>query len=567
MANELSVGSISTTTGATRLFGTNSKIDTETLVKAAYEAKRLPAVRLERKIEQNEAKVAAYGELRGLLQNLKSAAAGLRNPPGALGLRDNLFEAKEAYLSSSTTTAPNTLLGIDLEPGAASGSFDLVVERLATAEKRSSASVGGSTVSLADGWNAGVAFAGELSLGLAGGTQTTIAVDGTMTLANLKDAINAVAGETGVRANVLKVADGDHRLVLTGAETGKAIALANGTGDDVLGAMGLSTIQAAQTSRVRVDGVQVERSGNTIGDLVEGATISLFRAEPGTTVTIGVEPSLAPIKDGITGFVDAYNELRGFIERNNARSESGQAAEGAVLIGDRVLRSLADRMANLVGASVPGAPSGGLATLRDIGIRLDETNRLVVDNAALDQKLLADLDGVRGVLEFGFSASSPDIRVLGRTNALSDTSFLLAIADSNGDGIPESASFDGVAAEIVGRSIKGAPGTAYEGLELAWIGTGSDTIAVQVRPGIADRLFNEIEGALDLAKGPIERAIDDLGGMNEAYRRQIATVDERAEAARALLIERFTAMETALSLANTMLQQVRAQMDSMSADR
>lgn len=565
MANELSLGNVSTSTGATRLFGTNSKIDTETLVKAAYEAKRLPAVRLERKIEQNDAKAAAYGELRGLLGDLKTAVAGLRNPPGAFGARENLFEAKEAYLSSSTLTAPGTLVGVDIEPGAASGSFDLVVERLATAEKRLSASVAGSAAKLGDAWNGGTAFSGELRLGLAGGAERTIAVDGDMTLASLKDAINAVSADTGVKASILKLGDGDHRLTLTGAETGKAIALANGTGDDVLGRMGLTTTQTAQGSRVLVDGVAVERSGNTITDLNDGMTVSLFRAEPGTTVTVGVEPSLAPIKDGITGFVDAYNAIRTFIDRNTALDDNGKAKEGAVLLGDRVLRSLSDSLAGLIGQSVPGTPAGKLATLRDIGVSLDENNRLAVDNATLDKKLLADLDGVRGVLEFGFKASSAEVRVLNRTNALRDTSFSLAIT-ANPDGSPATATFDGVPAEIVGGRIKGVAGTPYEGLDLAWVGSGPATIAIEARPGIADRLFNAVDDALNEAGGPLKRAIDDLGGLNETYRRQIATIDERAEAVRERLIARFTAMETALAMANAMMEQIRAQMNAGSND-
>lgn len=564
MANELSVGNVSTSTGATRLFGTNSKIDTETLVKAAYEAKRLPAVRLERKIEQNDAKAAAYGELRDLLTDLKTAVAGLRNPPGADRARDNLFEAKEAYLSSSTTTAPGTLVGVDIEPGAASGSFDIVVERLATAEKRLSASVAGNTAKLADAWG-GATFAGELRLGLAGGAERTVAVSGDMTLANLKDAINAVSADTGVKASILKLGDGDHRLTLTGAETGKALALANGTGDDVLGRMGLTTTQAAQGSRVLIDGVAVERSGNTITDLNEGMTVSLFRAEPGTTVTVGVEPSLAPIKEGITGFADAYNAIRGFIDRNTALDDSGKAKSDAVLIGDRVLRSLSDSLAGLIGQGVPGMAAGGLATLRDIGISLDENNRLAVDDAALDKKLLADLDGVRGVLEFGFKASSAEVRVLNRSNALRDTSFSLAITASP-DGSPSAATFDGVPAEIVGGRIKGVAGTPYEGLELAWVGKGPATIAIAARPGIADRLFNAVDDALNEAGGPLQRAIDDLGGLSETYRRQIATIDERAEAARERLIARFTAMETALALANAMMEQVRAQMNAGSSN-
>ena len=63
-----------------------------------------------------------------------------------------------------------------------------------------------------------------------------------MTVHDLRDAINAVSRDSGVTASVVKVADGDHRLVLTGAETGCAITLGSEPGgDDVLAKMGLTS--------------------------------------------------------------------------------------------------------------------------------------------------------------------------------------------------------------------------------------------------------------------------------------------------------------------------------------
>ena len=137
-----SVGTLSTSTGVARLIGTSSKIDTDSLVTAAYEAKRAPAVRLESSIKSNEAKSAAYGDLKSLLTSLKNAVAGLRNPLGALSATDNLFEAKEAYLTSSSTTAATSLVGVDVTPGTAKGSFTMSVGRLATVEKQASLGVG-----------------------------------------------------------------------------------------------------------------------------------------------------------------------------------------------------------------------------------------------------------------------------------------------------------------------------------------------------------------------------------------------------------------------------------------
>ena len=53
-------------------------------------------MRLEQRISRNEARVAALGELKTLLQRLKDAVAGLRNPPGLLGVNENVFERKQA---------------------------------------------------------------------------------------------------------------------------------------------------------------------------------------------------------------------------------------------------------------------------------------------------------------------------------------------------------------------------------------------------------------------------------------------------------------------------------------
>ena len=563
--SSLSVGSLSTSTGVARLTGTASEIDTDSLVTAAYGAKRAPAVRLESRIKSNEAKSAAYGELKKLLTSLKDAMASLRNPPGALSKADNLFEAREAYLTSSSTTAATSLVGIDVTPGTGMGSFSLSVERLATVEKQASLSVGATDAELADAWNGGIAFSGELRIGLEGGSSSSVTVDGTMTVYELRNAINAVADASGVAASVLKVGGGDYRLVLTGKETGKAISLTNGAGDDVLTGMGLSKIQAAQTARLSVDGVTVERAGNTIDDLYAGLTLSLYKAEPATTVTVAVESSLSTIKDGIQKFVSAYNDLRSFVAEQSALSDSGTAEDSAVLFGDRTLRSIAESLAGMVGRSVGGGVGGAPTTLRDLGISLDASNQLEIDETKLDQLLLADLDGVRGVLEFGFTSSSPDLRVLSRTNELTDSSFTLSIVDADQDGVPESASFDGVAANIAGGRILGRAGTAYAGLSLAWAGHGSATIEVGTRPGIADSMFNALDAALDSSDGLLQRAMDDLDELNAGYQRQIEQIDARAEALRTRLVERYASMEAAMSLAEVMLQQVRAQMDAMSS--
>ncbi|HEX8373680.1 MAG TPA: flagellar cap protein FliD N-terminal domain-containing protein, partial [Geminicoccaceae bacterium] len=276
MAGEVSFGSLSTTGGVTRFTGSSSQIDTGKLVDSLVEARRLPSVRLEAKITRNEAKIAAYDELKGLLQDLKSSVASLRNPPGFLGLRENLFERKEVFYSADTATSPATLLSVAATNEVASGKFEVVVEQLAAARKFSSGSAATADQTLAQAFNGGAAFTGSFTIGLAGAAGgATIAVTGDMDVHDLKAAINAQGAAAGVTASVVKVADNDHRLVVTATATGKEVVLASAGGDDVLALTGLSAdggtsfahpLAVAREARVRIDGVVVSRSGNQITD-------------------------------------------------------------------------------------------------------------------------------------------------------------------------------------------------------------------------------------------------------------------------------------------------------------
>jgi flagellar hook-associated protein 2 len=565
--SSIGFGNLRTDGSTVRLFGTSSGIETDRLVDALVEAKRLPAVRIEKRIAQNEAKIAALNELRGLLRGIRDAVAGLRNPPGILGIDGNLFEKKDVFFSSDTTTRPNELVGVGAANRAQPGTFRLVVERLATAHRIAADPVASRDQTLADAFNGGAGFSGTFSLGLAGGPTAEITVDGSMDLDDLAAAIDAKSGTTGVQARVLKVSDTDYRLVLTAAETGRAIELAHVSGDNVPDLVGLTTgggsfanvLQVAQSARVRIDGVAIERSSNLIDDAVAGVTLNLFRADPATTVTVEVQRSAASVREKITAFVEAWNAFRDFLARQSQISDSGEVSKDAVLFGDSTLRAVAGTLGGIVTSDVAGLDPGALSSLAAIGIRLDPNNRLTIDDKRLDDALLGKPDQVRRLFEFTFESSSPDLRVFSRTNALADTRFTVDIVDADGDGVIESATIDGVAADVSGGRIRGRAGTPYEGLTLLWAGRGSTSIGVTATQGIADRLYNAVEAMLDDIDGTVTRAAGRLSADNERHRADIARIDERVERFRRSLIDRFAALERTLSMLDTLLGQVRAQ--------
>ncbi|MFO1035251.1 MAG: flagellar filament capping protein FliD [Geminicoccaceae bacterium] len=569
MADALSLGSLSTSGTTTRLTGTSSGIDTGKLVDALVEAKRIPAVRLEKKIDANTAKQAAYKDLRTKLDALQKAVAGLRNPPGLLGTDGNLFEKKDVYFSSDTTTSPATLLGVSAGNKVAPGSFQVTVDRLATARKFMSDGAASATAALADTFNGGTAFSGSFELGLDGGTTAAIDVDGTMSLQDLKAVVNAKTAQTGISANVLKVADNDWRLVLSAGQTGREVVLNPAGGDDVRGLLGLwnsstssfkNPVAAAQTAQVTIDGVTMTRPDNHITDAIDGVTLDLFKAEPGTKVTVDVQRSLAGVKEQIGSFVDAYNAVQDAFDQYASLNESGQRPDGAVLYGDTFLRGLDQALGGIVGGAVGGLGQGAVATLAGLGIKLDQDNRLQIDEAKLDDRLTADLDAVRNVFEFRFTSSSDKLRVFARDNRLADNAFTISVVDADNDGVPESATADGVALQIEGNRLKGADGTAYAGLQMIWVGKGSESIDVTATQGVADRIFNNLDRVLGDGDGSLTKVADALDRQSADFQKEIGRIDERADRLREQLVAKFTALEAAMATAKALLDQVKAQM-------
>ncbi|MBK6486378.1 MAG: flagellar filament capping protein FliD [Gemmatimonadetes bacterium] len=131
-------------------------------------------------------------------------------------------------------------------------------------------------------------------------------------------------------------------------------------------------VVAGSDSLVRVDGVVVQRSGNTISDALNGVTLNLLQAEVGTTVTLNVNRDADALSTKVKAVADAYNALVKF------RAE--QQAEGKPLKGNPTLRtsiaSLTSQLLSNVGGITgslnrPGAV--GLALQTDGSLKLDES--------------------------------------------------------------------------------------------------------------------------------------------------------------------------------------------------
>ena len=567
------VGSLSFVNGSPTFFGGQSGFDTEALIQALVQVRELPAINVESRITQNQAKIAAFNDMKSGLSAMSSALNGLRNPPGFFGSQDNVFQAKSVFLSGGSAD-PTSVVAVTVDGTAAVGNFDLTVNRLAKAEKF--------IATTATDTNA-LGYSGTISVGLdsADYTATDVAIDAGDTIYDIRDKFNAVATDTGVNASVIQTSSDplnpSYELVLSGAETGIDINYADTVGTLISGgSMAKSPLQGAETAQIVIDGVTVERTGNEIDDVLDGVTFTLLREQPGDPIGVEVGTNLNNVKDKIVEFVNAYNEFRGFVESQQVVSEDGAVGESAALFGNGTLRSAMGDVALELSRAVGGV--GGLSTLADIGITFDTSNRLSIDDTILDDALLTKLDDVRDIFEFRLTSSSSDLQVLSHESDLDVASFDIQInnMDADGSGITVSNLLDSSGTPIAGNAnpftvegntLVGKAGSAFEGLKLVYTGAAAgETVTVSgVSQGIADRLYNRVEEIVDL-DGPINQEVVSLDTRNVELEEEVIRIQQRAEDYRLFLIERFAALEQALAATSVLSDQITAIADSLNGD-
>jgi len=268
----------------------------------------------------------------------------------------------------------------------------------------------GALLGIASGQAPGGTF--HLSNGGTGtGNEADIAIN--LNTASLTDVANAInqAGITGVSAEVVTLPDVNgnlgriHQLeIVNKGATAPTFSDANG----VLGALGVlqtpytQTVTAAQDAKFNLDGLNLTRSSNTVGDVVPGATIKLLS---GTTATPGVSDihiaqNTDTVVQAVNSLATAYNAIQDFVSAQNkftppTDSAAGVAGTSAPLFGDTTLSQIQDQLSRSLTAV------SGNTTLESIGVTLGQDGKLTVDSNALTSALQTDPTSVSNL----FSAS------------------------------------------------------------------------------------------------------------------------------------------------------------------
>ncbi len=302
--------------------------------------------------------------------------------------------------------------------------------------------------------------------------------------------------------------------------------------------------QTAQNAQIRVDGYPpsgwIERTTNTISNVVQGVTLTLKGTTAGSTVTVTVNNDSEGVKEKINAFVSTYNSVKTFL--NNNTDYDADTEEAGTLLGNYTAELIESQLREIIINLAPGFEDGtdtythlGQVGIQTVGRSSDETSlgTLSVDETVLDAALADDFDAVIELFADSFSgySSSDYLEFHQASDELTTPGKYDVQADFDASGnltggrmklTTESTYRD---ATVSDSYLVGTSDNPEEGLwvECEWDGVSSTQSAtVRVTQGIAGRVGDILEEILDTTEGVLHNA-------DESYEEVVSNLDDRIE--------------------------------------
>jgi flagellar hook-associated protein 2 len=349
--------------------GAGSGIDTQTLAKDLMEATREPRKAIiDEKITKSEARISGYGVIQFSLGELKTAFSGLND------LSD--------FASLQVANTQSSAMGVVASPTAAAGSYQVNVTQVAQAQRTSSDGFAERSTAL----NSGASF--DLTLSVNGGTNQTITVD-TDTPAGVVAAINGA--DLGITAQLIQTSGNTPwKIVVTGKEGEEQdftlTAPVDLGFDDVA-----NELQTAQNALLTVNGLSIERTTNSVSDVIDGVTFNLATVTTGAA-RIDLTRDNSGITQKINDLVTAYNNFEENLKILGDRASEVEEFGGA-LAGDSLLQNVRSQVRAML-TSTSSTPGSTVTAPRDVGLSFDRYGVLQFDKEKLATQLQSNFDEV-----------------------------------------------------------------------------------------------------------------------------------------------------------------------------
>ncbi|TFH86689.1 flagellar filament capping protein FliD [Billgrantia azerbaijanica] len=334
----------------------------------AAERQQLTPIKLQQ--QSYQAKISAFGKLESALSSFQDAVAKLNDT--------SLYESLSTNVTGDSVTASAT-------SEAQAGTYDVNVTNLAKAQSLATNGFTARDTELGSG-----TMTIDVGTGDKAQTLTIDIAQADSTLEGIRDAINAK--DAGITATIVNDGGTDpYRLVLSSDDTGtesaiQTIDFVSDAGDTALddklsygGTGTMSETVAAEDAALTVNGIAISSQSNDVEGAIQGVTLDLIATGEST---VKVEQDNLALRDAVSGFVKAHNDLQGTID--SLTSFDAETGDAGTLLGDATLRNVESRLREVLTDTVE---AGAFDYLTDVGISRQLDGTLELDNEKLDDAI------------------------------------------------------------------------------------------------------------------------------------------------------------------------------------
>ena len=373
-----------------------STIDTKSIVSQLMAVERRPQDLLNNRLSSLKSAQTAWGQISDKLNSLKTAAEAIA-PTGSLHKMVAVTSDDPTVVGVTATGAIGNATSASIEVTQLASAHSIV---MADTFASSTASDGGRT----------------LDVVINGDTHSFSSDDGT--IGGLAREINAAG--VGVSARVLQTSSGNYQLALTSTTTGAASAFTV-TPSGWTGASSIA--RQAADAQLKVDGVSVSRSSNTISDVIDGVQLTL-KAKTTSPIMISAQRDDDTIVTKVKNLVDAANAALTTV--GTATASSVTASSRGVLSTDAAAKSVAARIRNFVAQGVTNA-DGSTTSASLLGVSLSRDGKIEFDEAALRSSLTDNADQVFAALGRGGTSSLSGVTVTSVSGTAVETPHVVTV--------------------------------------------------------------------------------------------------------------------------------------------
>jgi flagellar hook-associated protein 2 len=332
--------------------------------------------------------------------------------------------------------------------------------------------------------------------------------------------------------------------------------------------------QSAQDSQIRVDGYPagdwIERSSNTIDDVIYGVTLHLHDTTDASGEQVTLTRDVASVKEKLNSMVEAYNFVMQYVKEKTGYNDVVQTA--GLLMGDYVVSGIRSQLLTPLISQTSGFITDVDSFLMpgQIGLELDRDGVLSLNTNVFDEAIAEDYMGVLAVIGADKTGSSDSntIEFYGASSDYTDAGnydveVTIAGGVITGARIKlssESTYRDATFSDniVTGDSTFDNNSNAVypeNGLQLS-VDLSQDgvfTATVRVKQGFAGAIEDALDNMLKATTGSVQIDQEHIDDQIEYLQDRIDVEQERLTRTEARLVARYARLERTLALMQNQL--------------